>query len=102
MIIYRPELTRRNGEIEVSARVEFNHTIPNVPKRLWFRFPESCADYLTDRGDGFLSCMLIPAMHCGEDIEVPAQVSPKLLYNLKEYQYLFESKYHIVTIKFPK
>jgi hypothetical protein len=98
MIIHQPEITRKNGEIEVSARIEFDQIIPNIPERLWFRFPESCGKYLTDRGDGFLLCMLIPAMHYGEDIEVRAAISPKLLYNLKEYQYLFTSKYPLSKV----
>jgi len=98
LIIHQPELTHKNGEVEVSARIEFDQLIPNIPDRLWFRFPESCAEYLTDRGDGFLLNMLIPAMHYGEDIEVRAAVSPKLLYNLKEYQYLFASKYHLPDV----
>jgi hypothetical protein len=70
-----------------------------VPERLWFRFPESCEDYLTDRGDGFLLNMLIPAMYYGEDIDIHSEVSPRLLYNLKEYQYLFSSTYPISQIQ---
>jgi hypothetical protein len=98
MIIHQPELTRNNGEIEVSARVEFDQAIPNIPERLWFRFPESCGEYITDRGDGFLLSMLIPAMYYSEDIDIHAEVSPKLLYNLKEYQYLVASTYPTHTI----
>jgi len=99
MIIYQPEITRKNNEIEVSARIEFDQEIPNIPERLWFRFPESCGGYLTDRGDGFLLNMLIPAMYYGEDIEVHAAVSPKLLYNLKEYQYLIRSTYALSQVE---
>jgi hypothetical protein len=98
MIIYQPKLIRENGEIEVSSRIKFNRSIPNIPERLWFRFPESCADYITNRGDGFLLTMLIPAMYYGEDIDIRAEVSPRLLYNLKEYQYLIWSTYNLSQV----
>lgn len=99
MIIHQPEIYPKNGEIEISARVEFDQAITNIPERLWFRFPESCGEYLNDRGDGFLLNMLIPAMYFGEDIEIRAEVSPKLLYNLKEYQYLFSSTYPLSKVQ---
>jgi len=98
LIIHQPENKEFNGEVEVSAQIEFDQAIPNVPERLWFRFPESCADYLTKRGDGFLLNMLVPAMYYGEDIDIRAEVSPKLLYNLKEYQYLLASTYSISQV----
>jgi len=100
MIIHKPEISHQNGKVEISAQIEFEQAIANIPDRLWFRFPESCTEYLTDRGDGFLLSMLIPAMHYGEDIEVRAAVSPKLLYNLHEYQYLFTSKYSLSKVNF--
>jgi hypothetical protein len=98
LIIHQPKLVRVNDEIEISSRIEFSQTIENVPERLWFRFPERCEKYITDRGDGFLMCMLIPAMYYGEDIQVRAEVSPKLLYNLKEYQYLYTSTYPLTHV----
>jgi hypothetical protein len=84
MIIHQPEITIKNGQIKVAARIETVHQRGELPETLWFAFPESYADYVTDRSDGFLSTLLLIAMYLGEDIEVRGTVSPQLALNMQE------------------
>jgi hypothetical protein len=50
------------------------------PTPLWFRFPRWCLPHLSaGNGDPFLAALLVPAMHLGEPLVLPAPVSPRLL-----------------------
>ncbi|MCJ7626150.1 MAG: hypothetical protein MUO76_21875 [Anaerolineaceae bacterium] len=89
MIIHPPEITTEGDEISISARIEYEQTVPDIPDRLWFRYPLSCADYLEKRCDVFAAGLVLVAMHLGEDMELRGSISPKLLYGLQEYQRIF-------------
>ena len=86
MTIHTPELSRRDGWVTVASRIEFAAADIELPKKLWFRFPEEFAPYVTDRADGFVSLLVSLAMRIGEPIEVRGKLSPRLLYGLREYQ----------------
>lgn len=86
MIIYKPELTSKDNEIIISVRVEFKNTKIAVPSRLWFKFPTSYRDYITDRTDGFVVGLLPVAMILGESIEVEGTMSQRLAHGIQEYQ----------------
>ncbi|HML94127.1 MAG TPA: hypothetical protein PKC29_01725 [Thermodesulfobacteriota bacterium] len=90
MIIHHPEISSKDGKLTVSAGIEFDPTVPGMPERLWFEFPEDCGDLVTDRADAFLSTMLLVAMRRGEKvIEVRGKVSPRFLIGINEYQTAF-------------
>ncbi|MEZ4546697.1 MAG: hypothetical protein R3B51_02785 [Thermodesulfobacteriota bacterium] len=81
MIIHRPEITSTGETVTVSARVEFEIPIPDMPESLWFEFPKEYEDLVTDRADAFLSTMLLVAMRNGEKrIKVRGEVSPAFSY----------------------
>ena len=87
MLIHEPETTITNGEIILSARVEFSKPVSKIPEKLWFSFPEAYQPYVVpDCGSAFLLGMLAPAMYYQEDIEIHSTVSSKLAYNLEEFQ----------------
>ena len=86
MIIHHPEILQENGEIRVSARIEIADSVGEYPDRLWFRFPEQCIGYVTDRSDGFAVALLPLAMALGEDMQVRGEVSPRLALGIREYQ----------------
>ncbi|MBW8011458.1 MAG: hypothetical protein FVQ83_09490 [Chloroflexi bacterium] len=88
MIIHPPEITHKNGEVIISAKVEFQNEISNIPNYLWYAYPEKYAPYVTLRSDGFLSAMLFPALHFQEDIEVRGVVSPKFYFQIPEILHL--------------
>lgn len=89
MIIHAPVVAEDSGEVVVSAAIEFETAVPEMPECLWFRFPESQREYVSPRADGFLMAMILLAMQYGEDIHVKGEVSPKLLLGLQEYQRVF-------------
>jgi hypothetical protein len=89
MIIHPPEITTEGDEISLSARIEFEQAVPDIPDRLWFRYPLGFADYLEKRADVFAAGLVLVAMHLGENMEVRGSISPKLLYGLQEYQRIF-------------
>jgi hypothetical protein len=86
MIIRKPEISKINGEICVAARVEIQSDDYPYPEELWFKFPASCAEYVTDRADGFAAALLPLAMVLGEDLQIQGVLSPRLLRGLDEYQ----------------
>jgi hypothetical protein len=60
------------------------------PFALWYRFPPWCAPFLSvDNGDPFLSALLVPAMRTGEDLDISAPVSPRLLGALADIQNIY-------------
>lgn len=89
MIIHIPEIRIEDGEVSVSARVEFQTSISSMPDELWFKFPENHKNWVTDRADGFVAAMLLLAMAYGEDIDVRGVLSPRLLSGVQEYQRIF-------------
>lgn len=102
MIIHSPVVTEDSGDVVVSAAIEFETTVPDMPESLWFKFPESQREHISRRADGFLVTMILLAMQYGEDIEVKGEVSPKLLLGLDEYQRVlnmwFPYRFNIIQI----
>jgi hypothetical protein len=65
-----------------------------APFPLWWRFPARCAPFLrVDNGDPWLAALLVLAMQTGEDLTIPAPVSPRLLGALADIQAVFTSFY---------
>jgi hypothetical protein len=95
MIIHQPELLLRDGQSIVHARIEMQQARERIPAHLWFRVPEQYTQHLTLQSDAFLIPGLVAGMHFKEDIEVRGTVSPKLAYNLEEYQ-------NLLHFRFPK
>jgi hypothetical protein len=91
MIIHQPEVKIENGEVSVSARVEFSQPMANIPKALWYRFPEAYAGYITEHSDGFIVSLLLLAMAMGEEVTVRGTTSPRLAYGLEQYQKVFNA-----------
>jgi hypothetical protein len=88
MIIHQPELIQRDGQSIVHARIEMQQARERIPAHLWYRVPERYATHLSLQSDSFLIPGLLAGMYFKEDIEVRGTVSPKLAYNLEEYQSL--------------
>jgi hypothetical protein len=87
MRVSRPVVSEDDGEIRVSARVEIETPCScDFPAELWFSFPSSYRDYVTDRADGFLAALLPLAMALGEPIEIGGVLSPRLLRGMDDYQ----------------
>ena len=95
MIIHQPELLKRDGHTIVHARIELEQHPANFPDQLWYRVPEQFSQLLSLQSDAFLIPGLLAGMFFEEDIEVRGPVSPRLAYNLKEYQ-------HLLHFRFPK
>lgn len=89
MIVHAPEMRSENGEVCVSARVELQTRGVNIPEVLWFKFPESYDEFVTDRADAFAVSSLLLAMTLGEDMEVRGVLSPRLVSGMQEYQRIF-------------
>ncbi|MCG5496050.1 hypothetical protein [Ectothiorhodospira variabilis] len=62
---------------------EVDVTSSGLPKILWYKVPRHCEAMLSDRSDAAVLALLIPAMKCGEDLEVAGVVSPRLYHNIK-------------------
>jgi hypothetical protein len=89
LIIHQPIITKNEGKVCISARIEFQQKTLTLPDTLWIAFPESCYSYVAQRSDGFAAAMLLNAMHFRENLEIRGAVSPTLLYGLNEYQRIF-------------
>jgi len=86
MKIFRPVVIEDGSEVCVSARVEVSSARTELPDELWFRFPISCKDYVTDHLNGFAVALLPLAMALGEDLHMEGILSPRLLRGMEEYQ----------------
>jgi len=86
MRVFNPEITKDGGEVCVSARIEVESARTKLPDELWFRFPISCHEHVTDHLNGFAVALLPLAMTLGEDIYLEGALSPHLLMGIKEYQ----------------
>lgn len=102
VIIHPPEITIKNGRVGVCAAIELQTQI-NLPKVMWFEFPENYQDFVTVRSDGFAVALLLLAMVLGEHIEVRGVLSPRLAYGMQEYQRVFNcwfpQKFKLIDIK---
>ncbi len=88
MIIRKPEIKNENGEICIAARVELQNPNTDFPEELWYKFPKSYQDYVTDRSDGFAASLLPLAMALEENLEVQGDISAALAHGLREYQFI--------------
>ena len=93
MIIHQPELISRDGFTTVYSRFELTNKNGFFPDFIWYRVPEQFGGFLTTRCDAFLVPGLLAGKYYGEDIEVRGVVSPKLAYQLEEYQYLLNFRF---------
>ena len=86
MKVCRPEIVQEGDEVCVSAHVEVDSARVELPDQLWFRFPASCHDHVTDHLNGFATALLPLAMTLGEDMHMEGVLSPHLLMGIREYQ----------------
>jgi hypothetical protein len=93
MIIHQPEIITQNDEVTVTAQIETAKPVENIPKQLWFTYPEQYANAVTDRSDAFAASLLAFAMYLQEDLEVRGEVSPQLAFGLQDYQHIYQAWY---------
>jgi len=89
MIIHQPEIKRKNGEVILSAKIEYDHTHINLPDSCWFAFPEDYEPYLTSRSDPFAVAMIQTSQYLGENLEIRGELSERLAYGLHQYGSIF-------------
>lgn len=85
LIIHQPEILTSEGTITSWAAIEYENRRPGQPELLWYRFPESYREFISEQSDAFLLPGMMLALHLGEDIEVRGRVSPKLAKYLIDY-----------------
>jgi len=86
MRVFKPKIIEDGDEVCVSARVEVSSAKTELPNELWFRFPISCINHVSDHLNGFAAALLPLAMMLGEDLYLEGVLSPHLLMGMEEYQ----------------
>jgi hypothetical protein len=86
VIVHEPEIIEKGGEIQISSRIQIEDSGGRFPQTLWFRFPDSLRDFVTDRSDAFAVALLPLAMERGEEMRIRGVVSPRLAIGMTEYQ----------------
>ena len=81
MLIGKPEILRRDGELVYRVSVDS----PDSPDSLWFSVEEQFADLVSDSSDAALVALLMPAMARGEDIHLFGAVSERLYHNVSHH-----------------
>jgi hypothetical protein len=106
MIIHKPVQNTINGEIVISSKVDFQKLRGDLPEKLWFRFPSSYSNYISEKSDGFLVCLCLVASYFQENVDVRGSISPKLASNidrfLQPYYKAYPSTYHRVVLNYEK
>ena len=88
MIIHQPEIIIKDGLAILWARIEMAKQRQDFPDYIWYRVPEQYGPFLIPQSDAFLVASLLAGMYFGEGITVRGAISPRLAYNLDEYQFL--------------
>lgn len=86
MIISKPQISTKNGEVILSAKIKFEKPPLNKPETAWFAFPETYLPYISGRSDAFAAGLLPLAMVIREELVIEGDLSPRLLYGLGEAQ----------------
>lgn len=94
MIIHPLTPRLENGELVVSARIEWDKPENGIPRTLWFKLPESQAHLVSEHADGFAIALLAPALARGEDIYLRGSMSSALAHGIQEY-------IHLQTLRLP-
>ncbi len=82
MKIESPTLRHADGQVFIEAKVHHQ----GKQDLLYFSVPEQYRQHVSpELGDAFLLALLPQAMLLGEDIEIDAKVSERLLYSLQHY-----------------
>lgn len=104
MIIHTPEIIHDSGRVRIDAHVESRTRVYDLPEKLWFSFPESYDDYVSDSSDPFAASLVVLASFLGEPLEVRGRVSPRLAYGLNESLAIYHSwlpnLFSIIDLKF--
>ena len=93
MILHAPEWVKKDGQLILYVRVEFDNSTVQIPEFLWYKLPEQYGNFFTDQSDPFLLSSLLAGMYFREDIRVKGPISPRLAYSLTEYQHLLHSRF---------
>jgi hypothetical protein len=94
MILRQPRIIEQENHTILGTRIQTLKPRLNFPEYLWYRVPKEYGAYLSTQNDAFLAPALLAGMYYGESLQVQGAVSPRLAYNLDEYQY-------IISIRFP-
>jgi len=104
MIIYPPKIKSEKDSVCVSAKIEFEKSISDIPDTLWFKFPKKYKNLISKSSDASVVSLIPLAMELGENIEVEGKISPRLAYSLKQYQFLFRlwhpKVFKLIELKF--
>jgi hypothetical protein len=91
MHIHPPHVTASETEVILSARINVDTPLEDLPQHLSFRFPAAYRPHINPRGDAWVAAMLPLAMHLGEDIHYPGALSERLFYGLGELVKIFST-----------
>src|SRR3989344_8279605 len=103
MIIGKPKIEEKNGYLELSSQIKVESD-NSLSTTIWYRFPLSQKEFVSDRSDSFLVGLLLLAMVLEEDITVEGKISPRLAYNLKQVQEYFHTWFpdtlHLIQVDY--
>ncbi|NSW52759.1 MAG: hypothetical protein HPY85_09665 [Anaerolineae bacterium] len=91
MHIHPPHITASETEVILTARINVDTPLEDLPQHLSFRFPAAYRPHINPRGDAWVTAMLPLAMHLGEDIHYPGALSERLFYGLGELVKIFST-----------
>ena len=78
MVVHPPQIAQQDGHIRVSSRIGIENCSGLYPDTLWFSFPETYREYVTDRSEACAAALLPLAMDRAEKLQVRGTVSPRL------------------------
>lgn len=93
MIIHPAEFICQEGYAIAYSKIELDTHPKGFPEYVWYRVPIEYKQALSLQSDAFLVPALLGGMFYGENIQVRGPVSPRLAYNLDEYQFLLSMRF---------
>ena len=92
MIIHKPKIKKKGNFYYLSSDIEVEKN-NSLSTNIWYKFPLDQKNFISERSDCFVVGMIFLAMKLNENITVEGKMSPKLAYNLKQFQGYFHSWY---------
>jgi hypothetical protein len=106
MIIHQPGIVRKDDQVKLVSRVEFDTPSGSMPGEAYYAYPHDHEGQLSSTNEAFAAALLLVAMYFKEPLEIRGSVSSKFAYGLIEYGHIFRmwmpESFHEIEIKFEK
>lgn len=90
-MIFKPQIKIINDQVVLSSKVETDTPDANWPSEVYFAYPESYKDGISQTNEPAAAALLLVSMLLGEQLDIRGAVSPKFARGLLEFGRVFHA-----------